>query len=725
MYKRNAISMICVALLAVCLVLVPVLNGARQPQAETNAASSETADWDDRPDPSSPVDENGIADAQPLGTAGSLPPDDSEYVPGVVLVRISDGCSLDQANEQLSNLDYLSTASISAEDVMYGYVELALAEGVDVGDAMSWLSAVDAVEAVQPNYVYTLQDGQAHYGAEDPALQAGDLDLIEQSTSINDEHADKQWALDAVDAYGAWDYSRAETAGQSGHPITVAIIDSGIDMSHEDFESTRIVGAWNFVDAPSGGDDNVADTRGHGTHVAGIVSATVNNGTGVAGVSYNAQIMPVRAVDSEGNTTSKKVAAALEYVVKNADAYNVRVVNISIGTLKDTNGIKDQAMLDAIEHAHEKGLLLVYASGNGGSNGAYRCVPCDFDDDGGAIGVISVDDGTPYTKSDFSNYNMIGQTTKDISAPGGGILSTCIPSQTSGAKALPGSDGKYAYLKGTSMAAPYVSGIAALVFAAYPDATAEGVRGLLCETAQDLGDSGWDRYYGYGLVNAEAALKAAPTSLSLATVTVSPSSYQYDGEAKKPEVTVKDKDGKTLVLDDDYTLSYSNNVGPGTAVVTVKGKGSYSGSIQATFEIIALPKPMYRLYNPNSGEHFFTSSDKERDNVVKAGWRYEGVGWTAPHASDTPVYRLYNEKGGEHHYTKSENERDKLVKLGWKEEGIGWYSDDGKGVQLYRLYNPNAYANNHHYTTSTAERDKLVSLGWQYEGIGWYGMKQG
>lgn len=130
---------------------------------------------------------------------------------------------------------------------------------------------------------------------------------------------------------------------------------------------------------------------------------------------------------------------------------------------------------------------------------------------------------------------------------------------------------------------------------------------------------------------------------------------------------------------------------------------------------------MYRLYNPHSGEHFYTSSVGEKNAVVKAGWKDEGIGWYAPSEGD-PVYRLYNKNGGEHHYTIRKSERDMLVKAGWKSEGVGWYSDKSKSVPLYRQYNPNAYANNHNYTTNKKESQMLISLGWKDEGIAWYGV---
>ncbi len=134
---------------------------------------------------------------------------------------------------------------------------------------------------------------------------------------------------------------------------------------------------------------------------------------------------------------------------------------------------------------------------------------------------------------------------------------------------------------------------------------------------------------------------------------------------------------------------------------------------------------MFRLYNPNSGEHFYTSNLGERNHLASLGWNYEGIGWLAPQSSNTPVYRLYNPNGGEHHYTTSIAERNNLISLGWNDEGIGWYSDDARTVPLYRQYNPNAFANNHNYTTSQSENNWLVSIGWRAEGIGWYGTGRG
>ena len=128
---------------------------------------------------------------------------------------------------------------------------------------------------------------------------------------------------------------------------------------------------------------------------------------------------------------------------------------------------------------------------------------------------------------------------------------------------------------------------------------------------------------------------------------------------------------------------------------------------------------MYRLYNPNSGEHFYTMSLHEATSVAEAGWQWEGIGWVAP-LEGTPVYRLYNPNAGDHHYTTSDVERAHLISVGWNDEGIGWYSDGEDHVAVLRQYNPNAIAGAHNFTTSWVENDHLVGVGWNHEGLAWY-----
>lgn len=182
-------------------------------------------------------------------------------------------------------------------------------------------------------------------------------------------------------------------------------------------------------------------------------------------------------------------------------------------------------------------------------------------------------------------------------------------------------------------------------------------------------------------------------------------------------------------------------VNPAPTVTPTNPTKNNDYNIPASNESVA----MYRLYNPNSGEHFYTANVSEKNHLAAIGWNYEGIGWYAPTSkSGIPVYRLYNRNGGEHHYTTSSTERRNLLRIGWKNEGIGWYSyerpysdaglkkqSDAKrypysgAVPLYRQYNPHAFANNHNYTTNITENNYLIRLGWRSEGVGWYGVKAG
>ncbi|WP_265458645.1 glycerophosphodiester phosphodiesterase family protein [Enterococcus sp. HY326] len=132
--------------------------------------------------------------------------------------------------------------------------------------------------------------------------------------------------------------------------------------------------------------------------------------------------------------------------------------------------------------------------------------------------------------------------------------------------------------------------------------------------------------------------------------------------------------------------------------------------------------PMYRMYNPNSGEHFYTENRLERNDLQSVGWNYEGIGWYAP-VTGNPVYRLYNPNNGDHHYTLSASERDNLVKIGWRDEGVGWYSDPNQSVPLYRAFNPNVNTGSHNYAVTWTEQQDLINRGWHNEGIGWYGVE--
>ena len=154
-------------------------------------------------------------------------------------------------------------------------------------------------------------------------------------------------------------------------------------------------------------------------------------------------------------------------------------------------------------------------------------------------------------------------------------------------------------------------------------------------------------------------------------------------------------------------------------VYSQAGKGGY---IPVDPEVMEgrIVHHMFRMYDPNSGEHFYTGSTVERDNLVAAGWNYEGVGFTFPKNSGLPVYRLYEPVYGEHLYTMDEKEKDALMAQGWNYEGIAFNSASEYEVVQYRLHNPNANRGAYHFTGSEEEKQNLIQAGWEYQGIGWY-----
>ena len=258
------------------------------------------------------------------------------------------------------------------------------------------------------------------------------------------------------------------------------------------------------------------------------------------------------------------------------------------------------------------------------------------------------------------------------------------------------------------------------------------------------------RVYGEGNFTGIKPVSYTIEPAPISSVSLSDARLAYTGLWQEPIITVEGA-GKVLKEWTDYTIKYLDDcTSVGKKRLAITGCNNFTGTIETSFEIVPEgtpdvpsrptepPRPdgttnpdtqmMYRAYNPNSGEHFYTAHYAEVEDIVSKGWNYEGEAWVAPKTSATPVYRLYS--GTDHHYTTSEVERDHLISVGWNDEGIGWYSDDAKGVGLHRLFNPNVDPNaernnsgSHHYTTSDVEKDDLVSRGWQYEDFGWYGVK--
>jgi|YNPBryBLVA2012_1023415.scaffolds.fasta_scaffold00175_12 subtilisin family serine protease len=293
----------------------------------------------------------------------------------------------------------------------------------------------------------------------------------------NDPLLNLEWGLEAVAAPQAWGVT-------CGCPSAlVAVVDSGVDLSHPDLAGkVRTDIDWDFVSD----DDSADDGFGHGTHVAGIAAAATNNGTGVAGLGWEATVLPLRVLNDSGLGYADDVAEAIRY----ATDHGAQVINLSLGGL----GACPSYLQDAVNYAYARGVVVVAAAGNhGGSvpDGSFFPANCTH-----VLGVAATEPGNT-----IAAYSNTGDHVS-VAAPGTGIYSTLI--------------GGYGEKSGTSMAAPHVAGLAALVRAVYPAYTPDQVASAILDNASDLGAPGWDPLSGCGQINAYAALtRGAPSSAPL------------------------------------------------------------------------------------------------------------------------------------------------------------------------------------------------------------------
>ncbi|MDH6363422.1 hypothetical protein M2139_000397 [Enterococcus sp. PF1-24] len=181
-------------------------------------------------------------------------------------------------------------------------------------------------------------------------------------------------------------------------------------------------------------------------------------------------------------------------------------------------------------------------------------------------------------------------------------------------------------------------------------------------------------------------------------------------------------DGKTQA---DVTVTVKGDAvkeGTDCDVTATDAAGNESDAAIAQLGDKVEPVEIFRAYNPNSGEHLYTPSEKEMGEVIAAGWDDEGTAWYATSRGNT-VYRLYNPNSGEHFYTLSEKEYEEVAEAGWKKEGSTFFSNEEEEVEIFRVFNPNAQGpGSHHYTVYGEERDGLVDLGWTDEAVAFYGM---
>jgi len=272
----------------------------------------------------------------------------------------------------------------------------------------------------------------------------------------------------------------SETLGDQD--IIIAVIDTGIDLLHPDLQNKIVSGGRDFIN----GDFDATDDNGHGTQVAGIAGAETNNRRGIAGVAWNCRILPIKALDANGVGTTAELIQAIEFATNYDNGRGVDVINISAGGYGDS-----ELLQTALQNAYNKDIVIVAAAGD--QNGEVE-FPAAYST---CLAVASTD--FKDKRSTFSNFGP----EIDIAAPGEEIISTK-PLTMTGPGELP-----YRFDSGTSLAAPHVTGLAALLKSIKPWLTAHEIMFIIQYTADDINQDefpGQDDFIGYGRINLEKAL---------------------------------------------------------------------------------------------------------------------------------------------------------------------------------------------------------------------------
>lgn len=362
----------------------------------------------------------------------------------------------------------------------------------------------------------------------------------------NDPKYKKQWGLEKIRALKGWGIHTGRSK------TVIAIVDTGVDLSHPDLKN-KLVPGYNFIE----NDDKPADDEGHGTHCAGIAAASTNNKKGIAGVCPNCSIMPLRGLGADGKGTTTTVANAVIY----AADHGADVISMSFGGTSYSTTLKN-----AVKYAARKGAVLVAAAGNDGVSDPFypayldQCI---------AVGAVTRSNDERATFSNFGDW-------VDAAAPGTQILSTA-------------SGGGYAYKQGTSMAAPFVAGLAGLMVSC-SGKSAKEVRKALLSSAVPVGD-----WAGAGRIDVPGALEAVGCTSqggddTPSSETKSPSNDKASRVAPGTVKSFEVQDGKLLsgteealrVSDDTRLVVKSRGAGISSIldlrmVVPLKTGATYAG----------------------------------------------------------------------------------------------------------------------------------------------------
>ena len=386
------------------------------------------------------------------------PPAAADEVPGQIVVDFKDGVTQAQIDqwEKAWGVD-LTFNSIEGKDD-----GIAIASGVtDIEGTLAKIRKDPNVESAEP-----MLEVHADYVPNDPDFA-------------------KQWNLQMIGMPKAWEITR-------GKGVIVAVLDTGIAYENrEDFRQVpdlagvKFAKGYDFVNDT----DHPNDDHGHGTHVAGTIAQATNNGEGVAGVAFEATLMPVKVLDHFGRGTSADIADAIRW----ATDHGAKVLNLSLG-----GGSYSQVMASAVDYAWKHGVTVVCAAGNTGRGKVEY--PAAYPH---AIAVGAV--GPSGKKAPYSSFgkelDLVAPGGDKTAGPEGGVLQNTIDPSDVGRSV-------YAYYQGTSMATPHVAAVAALLYSAGAKGPQQVEQALTAGTSKAGDSDGWSEQYGNGLLNAEGALRA-------------------------------------------------------------------------------------------------------------------------------------------------------------------------------------------------------------------------
>ena len=383
-----------------------------------------------------------------------------------------------------SSQKQLSPQNSPLDEGLSRWFTVSVKNGQDLQAVLDACAGSSLVEYAEPIYIYS--------------IAAVPNDPYYNSSGTWGQQYDDQWGLKNIQAEKAWNISRGN------NNVIVAVVDTGVDYTHPDLNANiwsnpdEIPGngidddgngyiddtlGWDFID----NNNDPKDTHGHGTHLSGIIAAVGDNGQGITGVCWQAKIMVIKGLTDSGTGASDQLAQAIKYAVDNG----ARVINLSWGGYGTSLLIQD-----ALTYAYDHNCVIVAAAGNNNTN-AEKFFPGNYSQ---AITVAACNAND--VRASFSNYG----NNVDVTAPGVDILSLKAKGTDMCRTEVNIVGGEYYRASGTSMATPFVSGLAALVIASDRSLTNLEVAEKIIASCEDLGSGGKDDYYGYGRINAAQAM---------------------------------------------------------------------------------------------------------------------------------------------------------------------------------------------------------------------------